>query len=124
MSIKNFPLQTGLHQLNVNVSFVAAATPSTIRDGKSSIVSTVVKTATGHYTITLSELLGNQVSGVACIESVDDTPTDITCQWRYIKASKQIKIYTLTGAVLTDPEASARINFRGTFWNRADVQEA
>jgi hypothetical protein len=119
-------LQTGIHQLDVNFSFQTngASAPTVIRDGKSAIVATAVRTSAGLFTVTLSVLLGKMVAGVATVESVDDTPTDINLQCRYIQASKQIKIYALTGAVLTDLEAGARINFKGSFWMRQDVQEA
>lgn len=124
MAYSTFPLQAGMHQLNVNFSFLANATPSTIRDGKSGIVLSVVRTGAGHYTATMRDLLGKCVSGHACIEAVDDTPTDSTCQFRYIQATKIIKVYILTGAVLTDPEVGDRVNFSGTFWMRQDVQES
>lgn len=124
MSRKEFAQQAGLSQILVTFSFVPGATPTVIRDGNSDIVSSVVQTGTGHYTATLDRKLGKQVAGVACIEAADDTPTDITCQWRYIVADKQIKIYCLTGATLTEPEASTRVNFVGSFWTRTDIQEA
>lgn len=122
----SFQQGTGIHQLNVSFSFQTngASAPTVIRDGKSGIVASVAHTATGHFTVTISQLLGKMVAGTATVESVDDTPTDINLQCRYIQASKQIKIYALTGAVLADLEAGARINFKGSFWMRQDVQEA
>lgn len=120
----SFMTMAGLGQRWVALSFVAANPPTTIRDAKSGIVATVVRTAQGVYTVTFSELMGKMVAGIAGLNTVDTSPTDIVCSCLYTEASKTLAIVTNAVATPTDPEASSRLSFIGSFWVKSADDES
>lgn len=112
----------GLQTVLVAASCLADA--SAVRDGKSGIVTSAANGSVGVYTFTLSKKFTRMVSGVATINPVDATPTDITCQVAYNESTGVVTVYTLAAAVLTAPEAGSRVSFMAVFSHRSDLKDA
>lgn len=115
----------GLQTIGVRCSLRLNGTAADqIRDGKSGIVKSVARTAAGVFTFTLDRKLTRMIAGIAQVNAVDATPTDVTCQCAYNESTGVVTVYCLTGAVLTDPENLSRVSFVGEFSHRSDLKDA
>lgn len=90
-------------------------TADRIRDGKSGVVTSVARSSAGIYTFTLAKKFTRMIAGVAQVNPVDATPTDVTCQCAYDESTGVVTVYCVAAAVLTDPEDLSRISFIGKF---------
>lgn len=121
----------GLGTVTVECSFAgngsSAISAPAIRDGRSSVVSSVARSNTGIYTITFSEAMGQLICGTVGLElaSVDDK---VATAFNYNASTKVLTIWTYDlenagASALADPAAGSRIHFRGTFQRTTSLQQ-
>lgn len=132
MALESFCRTFGLGTVEVACSFETDTTnaPVNIRDGKSSIVTSVARTAAGRYTVTFARGLGRLVAGTVGINAAA-AGTSQAVSYVYtdaIPSTLEIRTFlddaTSGVPALADLPDTDRVSFIGVFSPRSDLRDA